>query len=147
MRILKDWCFSCSFNRERLIGTYIVLLKAKGKIKVLYVLVQKETITYSFLLKHLPSWELKCPHPRHVWVHGFPFPKVGYVSFLEGRGWCHKSPVSVLQLSNATKTAKFHTLISIHRVFGPPAAARGLVYVFFGVFNSKMTGYEIMNRD
>lgn len=53
MRILKDWCFSCSFNRERLIGTYIVLLKTKGKIKVLYVLVQKEAITYSFFVEAL----------------------------------------------------------------------------------------------
>ena len=34
-----------------------------------------------FLLKalHVPSRELTCPLPRHVWVDDFPFPMVGYV--------------------------------------------------------------------
>ena len=30
------------------------------------------------LLK-LPCWDLRYPLPTHLWVNGFPFPKVGYV--------------------------------------------------------------------
>ncbi len=37
------------------------------------------------VFEHLPSWERSHIHPkRHFWVDDFPFPKVGYVSFLEG---------------------------------------------------------------
>ncbi len=32
----------------------------------------------------IPSLKLTYPIPRHCWVDDFPFPQVGYVSFLEG---------------------------------------------------------------
>lgn len=119
MRILKDWCFSCSFNRERLIGTYIVLLKTKGKIKVLNVLVQKEAITYSFFVEALAFLGTKMsPGPKACLSR--------WSSFSQGR-ICQFPGSMKLQLSNATKRAKFHTLISIHRVFGPPATVK--VYI------------------
>ncbi len=31
----------------------------------------------------LRSWELTYPHPRYVWVHDFPFPKVRYCWWLK----------------------------------------------------------------
>ena len=33
---------------------------------------------------YTPSWELTYPLPKYFWVDDVPFPKVGYVSSLEG---------------------------------------------------------------
>ena len=41
----------------------------------------------------IPSWELTCPHPRHVFSDDFPFfSRVGYVSSLEG------SPLYIIRI-------------------------------------------------
>ena len=45
----------------------------------------------------VPSWELTCPHPRHVWRwFSCSFPKVGYVNSLKGTRWDMLIPWRVL---------------------------------------------------
>ena len=45
----------------------------------LYTRIYGDMVPFLFKALHVPSRELTCPLPRHVWVDDFPFPMVGYV--------------------------------------------------------------------